>query len=562
MIDRITRPIRESLSSKIIVLVSASVIVTAVVVGIVTIRSTRQFLTEQTAEKFRPTLHTTRSKIKIFYERQFNSLTRLGQSKMFIENLERLLANTDAGKPDTAATEELNKYLRIVHKKFPVYDELLVLTKRGDLLAAASLDGVDEAEKVLRERWEDFESVRLSSAEIDSDSARVYQWLFIPVGESDELLGDVLMVARINLEEIARLLQEIHLGKGGDLYILDDHGRYLTRPRFAKKSLLYKKGMQVPTRDEGFMEVVKRTSYGGRTVFGAITQIEETGWWIVYEENYEAAIEPALNTQARMWVAVFLIGAAFIVVAFKIVHSMMRPVHALKLGAERINEGLVGVKIPRGPNDEIGMMIDTFNEMAKTITLSKAELQYKNKMLNTQNDQLQDMNRKLEELSITDGLTGLFNHRHFWNILNTELTRVNLYKGDLALLLIDLDDFKRVNDQFGHAVGDLLLQTIARILKETVRDTDIVARYGGEEFAILLPDTDRRGVENVSEKLRQGVQSMRFKVPETDITISVTISLGVSVFKGNRREFFNAADRALYLSKREGKNKISYALQA
>jgi diguanylate cyclase (GGDEF)-like protein len=200
--------------------------------------------------------------------------------------------------------------------------------------------------------------------------------------------------------------------------------------------------------------------------------------------------------------------------------------------------------------------------MARTITLSKAELQYKNKMLNTQNDQLQDMNRKLEELSITDGLTGLFNHRHFWNILNTELSRVNLYQGDLALLLIDIDDFKRVNDQFGHAVGDLLLQSISRIQKETVRDTDIVARYGGEEFAILLPDTDESGVQNVSEKLRKNVESMRFKVPETDITISVTISIGVSVFRGNRREFFNAADRALYLSKSEGKNRVNYALQS
>ncbi len=200
--------------------------------------------------------------------------------------------------------------------------------------------------------------------------------------------------------------------------------------------------------------------------------------------------------------------------------------------------------------------------MAKTITLSKAELQYKNKVLNSQNDQLQEMNQKLEELSITDGLTGLFNHRHFWNILNTELTRVNLYKGELALLLIDLDDFKRVNDQFGHSVGDLLLQQVAHTLKETVRDTDIVARYGGEEFAILLPDTNKKGVEAVSEKMRQNVEKLRFKVPETDITTSVTISVGVSVFKGNRREFFNAADRALYTSKSEGKNRVHYAVSA
>jgi len=208
------------------------------------------------------------------------------------------------------------------------------------------------------------------------------------------------------------------------------------------------------------------------------------------------------------------------------------------------------------------MMVDTFNQMAQTIAVSNAELEYKNKKLNSTNAELKDLNEKLEELSITDGLTGLFNHRHFWNLLNTELTRVNLYKGHLALILVDLDDFKRINDQFGHAVGDLLLQSLARVLKETVRDTDIAARYGGEEFAVLLPDTDEAGVQNVAEKIRANVEALRFNIPETDITIGVTVSVGVSVFQGNRREFFNAADKALYLSKREGKNRVNYAMMA
>jgi diguanylate cyclase (GGDEF)-like protein len=159
---------------------------------------------------------------------------------------------------------------------------------------------------------------------------------------------------------------------------------------------------------------------------------------------------------------------------------------------------------------------------------------------------------------VTDGLTGLFNHRHFWNLLNTELTRVDLYRGDLALILVDLDDFKRVNDQFGHAVGDLLLQSIARLLGESVRDTDIVARYGGEEFTILMPDTNlaARGAGEVAEKIRRAVETLRFKVPETDITLRVTVSIGVSIYRGNRRDFFNDADRALYRSKAEGKNRI------
>jgi diguanylate cyclase (GGDEF)-like protein len=561
MINRLLRPVRESFSAKIIALVSASVIVSSSVVGIVSMRSTQEFLQEKTSEKFPSILNTSRSKVKIFYERQFNDLVRLSQAKTFTHNLELLIDQIATGTPDSTVIGELNKYLAIVHRKFPVYDELIIATRLGTVITATNENVISEIDSMSDIFDEIHDDAWLSPPSMEKNRSAVYQWLFIPVGVEGEA-GNAFMIAKIDLSVIGNIFNDVRMGKGGDLYLMDSQGKYLTQPRFAETNLIGKTAMQVPTRDDGKMEIEERSSYDKRKVFSSIAQLEDTGWWVAYEEDYEAAMEPVLDIQAKIWVFVVFIGVAFILAALKIVHSMMKPVLALKLGAERINEGLVGVQIPRGSNDEIGMMIDTFNEMAKTITLSKAELQYKNKVLNSQNDQLQEMNLKLEELSITDGLTGLFNHRHFWNILNTELTRVNLYKGELALLLIDLDDFKRVNDQFGHSVGDLLLQQVAHTLKETVRDTDIVARYGGEEFAILLPDTDKKGVEAVSEKMRRNVEESRFKVPETDITTSVTISVGVSVFKGNRREFFNAADRALYISKSEGKNRVHHAVTA
>jgi len=362
----------------------------------------------------------------------------------------------------------------------------------------------------------------------------------------------------VDMDEFGRLLRETTLGLGGDLCVLDGQGRFLTQPRNSDERRVTQRAMQVPTRQTGPVVVETRTNWAGRSVFHSKVHLEPQDWWIVYEEDFNEAMAPVLSAQRRTWVAVLLIGAIAILAALRIAKSMLKPIHDLAVGARRINEGLVGVNIPRGKDDEIGMMIDTFNEMAKRITLSQAELQYKNKIMNQKNDELEDMNKKLEELSVTDGLTGLFNHRHFWNLLNTELTRVDLYQGDLALVLVDLDDFKRVNDQFGHAVGDLLLQSIARLLSESVRDTDIVARYGGEEFTILMPDTNlaARGAADVAEKIRRAVEALRFKVPETDITLRVTVSIGVSIYRGNRRDFFNDADRALYRSKADGKNRI------
>lgn len=560
MLDKLLRPIKQSFSAKIITLVVASVLVTSLVVGFVVTGSTKTFLASKTSEKFPSMVNASKSKIRIWYDYQLRNLERLCQSPVFVDNLQRHIERSATAPSDSAVLAELNKYIRIVHQKFPAYKGILVLGTDGDIIAYTSPPIAEEAE-VVREIVREYGySVRYSRAMFLPDNSEAHQWLFIPIVIDEEIVA--LTAAQVNLAEIAKLLAGLQTNVGGDMYLLNAQGRFLTQPLYAKENKLAVEAMQVPTRESGHMVVEQRKNYNGRKVFRGLGRLNMTGWWIVYEMDYEAAMEPVLNARARVWISVVFVVAGFMLVAYKIIKSLMSPIRSLALAACRINEGLVGVKIAKGADDEIGIMIDTFNDMAKTITLSKAELEYKNKILNTQNDQLHEMNLKLEELSVTDGLTGLFNHRHFWNILNTELTRANLYKGNLALVLIDLDDFKRVNDQFGHAVGDLLLRDVAGTFKKTIRETDIVARYGGEEFAILLPDTDLKGVRMVAEKLRESVEAMRFKVPETDITISVTISIGVSVFHGNRREFFNDADRALYLSKSEGKNRVNYALQS
>ncbi len=550
--------IRQSFSAKITLLVAASVIATSLVVGIVTTHSTGNFLTDQIREQFPSTLATTSARLRLWHDRQLTELRRLASAAAVRDNVERYAHGQNA----TAARDELAQYLRIVRENYSGYDELLVLDANGRTVASATGNASvhpgagEEAWLELGENG--FEEG--SSRPIPGDHA-FHEWLFVATRDSTiERSKQTWLAARVNLSQCGQILNDVKLGSGGDLFLVDAQGRFLTQPRKATEPKVVVAGIRVPTRQNGPVIVERRDTYDNRSAFHSKVHLDELGWWLVYEEDYAAAMSPVIEAQRRIWVSVLAVGGIFILVALRIAQSFLRPINELKLGAKRINEGLVGVKIPKRNDDEIGLMIDTFNEMASRITLWQAELQYKNKVLNTQNDRLQDMNERLEKLSVTDGLTGLFNHRHFWNLMNTELTRVNLHRGNLALTILDLDDFKRVNDKFGHAIGDLLLQTVATVLKDTVRDTDIVARYGGEEFAILLPDTDESGVQQVAEKIRAAIEAIRFNVPETDITLKVTVSIGVSVFRGNRREFFNAADRALYKSKAAGKNCVHYAL--
>jgi len=165
------------------------------------------------------------------------------------------------------------------------------------------------------------------------------------------------------------------------------------------------------------------------------------------------------------------------------------------------------------------------------------------------------LHRLVARQASTDGLTELANRREFEDSLANEISRAERFGGTLALILADLDNFKQVNDRFGHQAGDEVLRSFADILRETVRDIDVAARYGGEEFAILLPQTDIAGAEALAERLREAVES-RTMAEAPDDPVTVTSSFGVASFPeaGTGPGLFAAADEALYRAKRAGKN--------
>jgi diguanylate cyclase (GGDEF)-like protein len=195
----------------------------------------------------------------------------------------------------------------------------------------------------------------------------------------------------------------------------------------------------------------------------------------------------------------------------------------------------------------------------------------------------------IERQAITDGLTGLYNHRHFYERLNQEFARAQRYGLPLSLLMIDIDDFKRFNDLYGHPVGDLVLAEAGRILSEQLRKgVDLAARYGGEEFVVLLPNTRRDGAQVVGDRLMRRIAALtraassvarkseedaravgeriRLRIGTAQLPgISdgsgphVSVSIGVAAFPGaagGPAELVRNADKALYLAKRLGKNRV------
>ncbi len=168
---------------------------------------------------------------------------------------------------------------------------------------------------------------------------------------------------------------------------------------------------------------------------------------------------------------------------------------------------------------------------------------------------------KVETLATTDALTGLANRRVFGQRLKDELDRANRYGHSLGLLMADVDDFKKVNDTYGHAVGDTVLQAVASILRRSVREIDLCVRYGGEEFAVVLPHTDKEGVLPVAERIREAVATVPI-VAGDDPARTMTLSIGVATYPEDGKtpdQLVHAADVALYRAKHLGKNRVETA---
>jgi len=178
---------------------------------------------------------------------------------------------------------------------------------------------------------------------------------------------------------------------------------------------------------------------------------------------------------------------------------------------------------------------------------------------------LEDMdqeNRIIRTQMIRDVLTGLYNRHHMNDCLAKEVERCQGRSRKLAVLMLDLDDFKRFNDTFGHLEGDKVLARFGRHLRESLRDYDMAFRYGGEEFLVMLPDTDAAGAMLVAERIRKGFRELVFEVPASQFRdgerVSMTVSIGLAEYDDGKGvlELLEKADQALYQAKHQGKDRI------
>lgn len=349
---------------------------------------------------------------------------------------------------------------------------------------------------------------------------------------------------------LATLLTGDSLPGVGRGYIVDAGGRVLFRGVPAPA---------LPTLPLGLLSAEDRppTPYAapdGAERIGTARALEHLGWHVAIVAHLDEGFGPARPLLWRIFILDMLLILLVAWVTFRITTGLVRPVETLADGARRIAEGDLDVDVPEArAGDELGTLTRTFNAMARKLRDDQAEIDAAHRQLREQNQALQAANEVLAQLSITDGLTKLHNHRFFQDHLTRELKRASRSGEALSLLLIDIDDFKALNDLHGHAGGDAVLARIGQRMNAAVRESDLLARYGGEEFVVLAA-TDLEGAVRLAEKLRISIEETPITLEQCGDVVSVTVSVGVARYKGDRKAFFRDADRALYAAKAAGKN--------
>lgn len=203
-------------------------------------------------------------------------------------------------------------------------------------------------------------------------------------------------------------------------------------------------------------------------------------------------------------------------------------------------------------NDELGKLNLSYEQLVLELKESKEKSErFANELRKT--------NVRLEELAFRDGLTNLYNHRYFQEVLGKEMIRAKRYKHPLSLIMFDIDFFKEVNDTHGHPAGDQVLINLAQAISAAVRPSDIITRYGGEEFTVILPETNLTGLKVFAERLRRCAQAVTTMHEQAAIKITISCG-GVQLLPHDhvmQQELINIADRGLFLSKKNGRNRVT-----
>jgi diguanylate cyclase (GGDEF)-like protein len=546
--------LRLSLQAKILLVVIVCVAIPLLLMSVYLLDRNEEVLGDRVRETLSNHLFRKTTELDDWFNQRLREASRWSASFVVYEGVESL---SRPGANVERVRQDLRDYLDSVLGHYRVYESLFVVDLKGDVIAATREERLEEwgrgfLVKGVQERAGGLTPLRRSEY-LGRPTLLVIQ----PIQSGGErTIG--FFIGRLDLRELRDALATPAADLAPSFWLLDEDGGVLVRAG----QLLADPGSERLPLPSDFGPLIREglISGQGRMVYGLRSLQGPLRGHVAAMVPANAAYQPLEESRKRLLrfgiPAILLIFAVTVLAA----RGILKPILLLSEGAKRVSAGDLDVFLPVRGRDELADLTQAFNEMARKVREGRLSLEEARDALTRTNEGLKAANRTLEALAITDGLTGLYNRRHFQESLDKEMRRCEREGRPLSLVLLDLDHFKEFNDRWGHTEGDAALRRVAGQVMKSIRSTDMAFRYGGEELTVLLPSCTKEQAAEVAEKIRAAVSSGAQRPGR--FNVRTTVSAGVATFPEDgrvARGLVDTADAALYAAKAQGRDRVVVA---
>lgn len=544
----------KSIKRKIIVFSLLATLIPSLGLGILSFQQNEAMISENVTRELRALANYASRELDLWIKEQILVVRELATSKILIEGLS---SEPQSQKNKFIKQQKaLELYLKSVHKRLETVLELTVVDTEGEIIAS----NVDLPFPVtFSQNW-------ARDASIQGDVVVPPQWnvnyatailsISVPVLSVDDFILGALVVT-FDLRNIQSSLKDKIKSPPGDVLLLDKDGFVMLAsdvsiinketPVSLEPSVL-KRLLDNPGEFEVF--------HGPRqeNVVGLAYMSEKPPITIIANRSHKL-IYAAWEQQRDLYIGLIsIIILVVTTIAFRMSHAIVVPLQKLIVATERIVKGDLNVELTNIHRDELGQLTRMFNQMTDKLRQKDAEIQ-------AASDAMQQKNKLLETLSATDSLTGLYNRSKLNSIISEQLARYERTRRPFAVLMIDVDYFKTLNDSLGHVVGDEVIAAIAKNISQCIRAVDFAARYGGDEFMIILTEANVDEAMKTAERIRTHVADVYCST--LDKILQVTLSIGVIQSESQDKSvtsLLSRVDSALYEAKHAGRDQV-YCIQ-
>lgn len=545
-----------SIRNKILAFAVIATLVPSLGLGYLSFKQSSELISDNVTRELRLLVSHADHELDMFVQDRINAVRLISSSGLVTDGLTVVSSSAGASKSDTHPLQHLKQYLDSVQVKLDAILELSVVNASGQIMVssantpAAVVLPADWSERMLAGEY-----LNVVPPHWDASRSTATFSIAVPVYSSEEMLVG-LVVAVIDLGSVQSRLKSVTHSPLGEVILLDATGRVLllgSHTAKAKNSGLSRAVLEGLRTRPGEIQEFAGFTHDKVVGLSEMSGLHES--MVVVERNYE----DVYGTWAQLRnLFLTLVGALVLIVgiiAWRIGRSIVLPLNRLVQAAGQIADGDLEVRLGvTHQQDELGRLTGVFNQMTERLRRNQAEILFANQAM-------QQQNRLLETLSVTDGLTGLYNRSKLDAILSDQLARFKRNHRPFVLLMMDIDHFKtQINDHHGHVVGDEVLTAVAGVLAQSIRNVDSAARYGGDEFIIILTDTAIEDAMKTAERIRSQVENLHHSANRQ--TVRVTLSIGIIESRPGDMlitDVLARADKALYEAKHAGRNRVLYS---